>query len=240
MHFEGTLEDIKLVDDITTNTETTRRVNHVPIELPKLTRINEAGRRMYETPSGKRYPSVTTVTSLRGKKEIMEWRKRVGDEEANRISQRACKRGTNVHSLCEDYLNNKPVSINIFDREMWNSFHPLLSRIDNVHCLEGMLFSHNLEVAGTVDCIAEFDGVLSVIDFKTSRRVKNLEDIPGYFIQTAMYAVSYAEMLGHQAKQLVVLMAIDDEEPRVFTQPTSHWVPIAHKERRYFRHVKGY
>lgn len=240
MSFQGTLKDIKLVDDVPCETEYSNGITHIPIELPKLTRINEAGRRMYETPTGVRYPSVTTVTSLRDKKAVMEWRKRVGDEEANRVSQRACKRGTNIHSLCEDYLNNKPVSINIFDREMWNSFSPLLKRIDNVHCLEGMLFSHKLQVAGTVDCIAEFDGVLSVIDFKTSRRVKNLEDIPGYFIQATMYAVSYAEMLGHQAKQLVVLMAIDDEEPRVFIQPTSHWIPIADKERRYFRNIKGY
>lgn len=217
-----------------------RIVNHVQVELPKLLRINEAGRRMYETPNGTRYPSVTTVTSLRGKKELFEWRKRVGEEEANRISARAARRGTNIHSLCEDYLNNKNVKINIFDSEMWNSFKPLLTRIDNVHCLEGMLFSHKLEVAGTVDCIAEFDGILSIIDFKTSRRVKNLEDIPGYFIQTAMYAVSYAEMTGTQAKQLVILMAIDDEEPRVFIQPTAHWIPQADKERRYFRYVKGY
>lgn len=239
MIFEGNLDSIKLVDVPTTLVQT-RQVNHIPIELPKLRRITENGRRMYETPSGVQYPSVTTVTGLRGTKEIVEWRKNVGEEEANKISSRAAKRGTQIHSLCEDYLNNKPVSINIFDKELWESFSPLLDRIDNVHCLEGMLFSHHLQVAGTVDCIAEFDGILSVIDFKTSRRVKELEDIPNYFIQTAMYAVSYAEMLGYQPKQLVVLMAIDNEEPRVFTQPTTKWIPLADKERRYFKHCKGY
>jgi hypothetical protein len=213
---------------------------HIPVELPKLKRINVDGARLYETPTGNKYPSVTTVTGLRSKKEIFEWRKAVGEEEANKISQRAARRGTRIHSLCEDYINNKDVQPDMFDRELWHRFKPVLKPINNIHCLESTLFSHKLEVAGTVDCIAEYDGVLSVIDFKTSRRVKELSDIPGYFIQCAMYAVAYAEMTGMQPKQLIVLMAIDDEDPSVFVQKTVDWIQIADKERRYFRHRKGF
>lgn len=213
---------------------------HIPTELPKLKRINCDGVRLYETPTGKKYPSVTTVVGLRGKKEIFEWRKRVGEEEANKISQRAANRGTRIHSLCEDYINNKDVQPDLFDRELWHRFKPILKPINNIRCIESMLFSHKLEIAGTVDCIAEYDGILSIIDFKTSRRVKTIEDITGYFLQCAMYAVAFVEMTGHQAKQLIVLMAIDDEEPRVFIEKTVDWIPKADKERRYFRHAKGY
>lgn len=215
-------------------------INHVPITLPKLNRITVDGVRLYETPSGAKYPSVTSVTGLRGKKEIMEWRARVGEQEANRISAKACKRGTRVHSLCEDWLNNKEVQIDMFDQSNWDSFLPVLKNINNVHCLEAALFSHQLEVAGTVDCIAEYNGVLSVIDFKTSRRVKELDEILDYFIQCACYSLCYAEMTGIQPKQLVILMSVDEEEPRVFIQNTIDWLEAALKERRYFRYRKGY
>jgi hypothetical protein len=213
---------------------------HIPLELPKLKRVTVNGSRFYETPTGNKYPSVTGVTGLRGQAHIHEWRKRVGEEEANKISARASSRGTRIHSLCEDYLNNEPTKADMFDAPIWNSFVSVLNHIDNVYVLEAMLFSHNLEVAGTVDCVAEYDGVLSIIDFKTSRRIKELKDIPGYFIQCAMYAVAFTEMTGKNVPQLVVLMAIDDEEPKVFIQKTTDWLLNAFKERRYFKHRKGY
>jgi hypothetical protein len=213
---------------------------HIPLELPKLKRITTENGRLYETPSGKKYPSVTTVTGLRSKASIMEWRKRVGEEEANKISSRACRRGTKVHALCEDWLNNKPVEVDMFDRPNWDAFLPVLGRVNNVYCLEAALFSHFLEVAGTVDCIAEFDGVLSVIDFKTSRHAKKLEDIGNYFVQTAMYAVSLAEMTGIQVKQLVILMSVDDEKPEIFIQRTKDWVMKAVEEREFFKDIKGF
>lgn len=215
-------------------------IKHLPIDLPKLNRVTaEDGSRLYETPSGNKYPSVTTVTGLRSQASIAQWRKNVGEEEANKISSRACRRGTQIHALCEDWLNNKKVEVDMFDRPNWNAFLPVLNRVNNVHCLEVPLFSHYLEIAGTVDCIAELDGVLSIIDFKTSRRVKELKDISNYFIQCSMYAVSFAEMTGIQVKQLAILMSIDDEEPKVFLQRTKDWVPKAVEEREYFRKIKG-
>ena len=212
---------------------------HIPLELPSLKRVTVNGSRFYETPTGNKYPSVTSVTGLRGQAHIHEWRKRVGEEEANKISSRASSRGTRIHSLCEDYLNNESPTVDMFDAPVWNSFVPVLKHIDNVYALEAMLFSHYLEVAGTVDCVAEYNGVLSIIDFKTSRRIKKIDEISNYFIQTAMYAVAFAEMTDINVPQLVVLMAIDDEEPEVFIQKTVVWIPEAVKERKYFRHRKG-
>jgi hypothetical protein len=193
--------------------------------IPKLIRItSEDGSRLYQTPTGSAYPSVTTVTGLLKKQEIIAWRKRVGEKTANEISGRAARRGTRVHSLCEDYLSNKQVDIDMFDQEMWKSFTPLLDRIDNIHCLETPLYSDHLQVAGTVDCIAEFDGKMSVIDFKTSRRKKGYEDIHDYFMQCSAYAVAFEERTGIPVPRLVILMAVDDEDPLIFVEKRDTWV----------------
>ena len=107
--------------------------NHIHLELPKLKRVtSDDGTRVYETPTGKKYPSVTTVTGLLKKRAILEWRKKVGDEEANRIASTAARRGTRLHTLCEKHLLNENVSVNMFDQEMWNSVKPHLSDINNI------------------------------------------------------------------------------------------------------------
>ena len=143
--------------------------NHIALELPKLKRVtNTDGSRVYETPTGKKYPSVTTVTGLLKKDIITAWRKQVGNEEANKISSTAAKRGTRIHTLCEKYLLNEEVSVGMFDNEMWDSLRPLLDDIDDIYALEQPLYSDHLQVAGTVDCIAKYKGKLSVIDFKSS------------------------------------------------------------------------
>ena len=191
--------------------------NHIPLELPKLQRVtNSDGSRVYATPSGKKYPSVTTVTGLLKKDIINEWRKRVGDEEANKISSKAAKRGTRIHTLCEKYLLNEEVSAEMFDNEMWNSMRPLLDDIDDIYALEQPLYSDHLQVAGTVDCIARYKGKLSVIDFKSSKRIKHRDDIHDYFIQCSAYAVAFEELTGIPVPRLIILMAVDDEKPLVF------------------------
>lgn len=198
---------------------------HIRHDIPKLERVtNSDGSRLYATPSGNKYPSVTTVTGLLNKQSIMEWRKRVGEAEANRISSRAAKRGTAIHKLCEDYLNNEFVEPELFDVPMWNSLVPLLNRIDNVHCLETPLYSDHLQVAGTVDCIAEFDGKVSVIDFKTSSRIKSRDDITNYFMQCAAYAVAFEERTGVPVSRLVILMGVDNEDPIVFIEKRDTWI----------------
>ena len=209
-------------------------------EIPKLERVTAPdGSRVYQTPSGRSYPSVTTVTGLLGKEAIMAWRKRVGEEEANRVSSKAAKRGTRVHTLCEDFLSNKEVMVDMFDHDMWEKFKPLLLRIDNIHALETPLYSDHLEVAGTVDCIAEFDGKVSVIDFKTSKRLKSRDDIHGYFMQCSAYAVAFEELTGIPVSRLVILMAVDDEDPLVFIEKRDTWVSDFKKLREDYRKWKN-
>jgi CRISPR/Cas system-associated exonuclease Cas4 (RecB family) len=190
------------------------------VVLPTLTRkTTEAGRRYY-TPDGNAYPSITTVLSIIGKEAIIAWRQRVGEEEANKISQQASTRGTAVHKLAEDYLNNeedwkgKHMPANLFS---FSSIKPLLDeKVNNIWMQEVFLYSDKLKCAGQVDCIAEYEGVLSIIDFKTSRRVKKAEDITNYFIQLCFYAAAFLERTGIAIKQGVIIMAVDDNEPLVF------------------------
>lgn len=200
-------------------------ITHIHHDLQRLPRVDKPEGRFYQTPSGKCYPSVTSVTGLLNKQAIIEWRKRVGEEEANRISTKAANRGTKIHSLCESYLNNEHVEPDIFHKEMWNSLVPELRKIDNVHCLESPLYSDHLEVAGTVDCVAEYEGKLSVIDFKTSKRLKQREDIHNYFMQCSAYAVAFEERTGIPVGRLVIVMGVDDEEcPLVFKEKRDDWI----------------
>jgi len=179
------------------------------------------GKRYYTTPDGVKLPSVTTVIGAKGKKAIMEWRNRVGAEEANRVSKKASSRGTNVHTLCERYLNNQPLGTIMPDAlEMFLSVKPLLNRINNIHYQECALWSVGLGLAGRVDCIAEFDGVLSVIDFKTSKRIKKKEDIDSYFAQCVAYACMYEELIGQGIHQIVIIMAVENSEPLIFIEKT--------------------
>ena len=213
--------------------------NFISHGFKKLNRVEIAGVRYYDTGEAK-YPSVTTVTGILNKEAILEWRRRVGEEEANRVSARASKRGTQIHSLCEDYLTSGKADPNPFDMEMFNSLVPHLDRIDNIHALESPLYSHRLKVAGTVDCIAEYDGVLSVIDFKTSGRIKEKKDIPGYFIQTAAYSYMFWEQTGIVPEQLVIIMGVDNENALTFTEPVKRWLPEFMLVREDFRKLKGY
>ena len=199
--------------------------NFIHHDFPKLKRDTAPdGTRVYNTPSGKSYPSVTTVTGLHTAKGIAEWRRRVGDEEANRISARASARGNRIHSLCEAYLRNEQCEPDIFDRELFESISFWLEEIDNIHALESPLYSDFLQVAGTVDCIAEFQGKLSVIDFKTSSKPKDRDDIHNYFMQTAAYAVAFEERTGIPIGRLVIIMAVDNDDPRLFIEKRDNWI----------------
>ena len=193
------------------------------------------GKRFYKTPEGLLYPSVTTITSQHGKDKIIEWRKRVGEEEANRISTRASNRGTKVHKICENYLNNEedyartnPAHIHKTMPDtiaMFKSLQPLLDEhVNNIHALEIPLYSHHLKVAGRVDCIAEYDGKLSIIDFKTSSKLKEENWIKGYFMQCSAYAVMYEERTGIPVSQIVIMIAVDSEHPQVFIKKRNDYI----------------
>jgi len=179
------------------------------------------GKRYYTLPDGTRLPSVTTVIGATKKAAIMAWRKRVGEEKANQISRKASGRGTNVHSMCEEYLNNEELGVYMPDAiEMFLSIKPYLNKINNIHYQEQALWSTQLGMAGRVDCIAEYEGVLSVIDFKTSSRPKDESDIQDYFWQTAAYSLMYEELVGKPIDNLVIIMAVENGNPLIFKQKT--------------------
>lgn len=210
--------------------------NFIHHDWDKLERDTQSdGTRLYKTPSGKAYPSVTTVTGLQTKKGIMEWRRRVGEEEANRVSAKASGRGTRIHTLCENYLLGRDASPLISDAEMFGSMREWLDDIDNIHCLETPLYSDFLQVAGTVDCIAEFQGKLSVIDFKTSSKPKDRDDIHQYFMQTAAYAVAFEERTGIPIGKLVIIMGVDNDFPRLFIEKRDNWIAGFRKLRMDYR-----
>jgi genome maintenance exonuclease 1 len=214
--------------------------NHIECELPKLNRVtNEDGTRVYQTPTGNKYPSVTTVTGLLKKQSIIEWRKRVGEAEANRISSTAARRGTRIHSLAEKYLLNETVNPDMFDIEMWNKFKPILHNIDNIYAVEQSLYSDHLEVAGTVDCIAEYNGRMSVIDFKTSKRIKQRDNIHDYFMQCSAYAVAFEEMTKIPVPQLVILIAVDEEDPLIFIEKRNTWINGFKDLRLEYKRIKN-
>jgi len=179
----------------------------------------DAGR-FYKTPSGALYPSVTTVTGLLGKDSILAWKRRVGEEVAQQISTRAATRGTRMHKLCEDYLNNETLeSEDFLSFDMFKSLAPVLdTRVDNVHMQEVPLYSNYMEVAGRVDVVAEFDGRLSIIDFKTSTKQKKKDWIKGYFMQASCYAVMYEELTGIPVPQIVILIAVEHDQPQIFIE----------------------
>ena len=214
--------------------------NHIHYEYPTLKRVTSSdGTRVYETPTGNKYPSVTTVTGLLKKDIIQAWRNKVGAEEANKISSTAARRGTRIHTLCEKYLLNEKVPLGMFDHEMWNSLQPLLNDIYDIYALEQPLFSNHLQVAGTVDCIAKYKGKLSVIDFKSSRRLKTRDDIHDYFIQCSAYAVAFEEMTNIPVSRLVILMGVDDEKPLVFNERRDDWIEEFKTLRLEYKKVKG-
>lgn len=185
---------------------------HIKREVLDLPRFEDEDGRKYQTPDGEKYPSITTVLGeTADKSALFAWKKRVGEEKANAISLAATTRGTAMHQLCEDYLSNEPLSDdNVAGNFMFLGIRPALDRIDNVRLLEAPLYSNALKVAGTVDCIAEIDGKLSVIDFKTSRKPKSEDWIEDYFMQAAFYNMAYYEMYDELPKQFAILISVQD------------------------------
>lgn len=207
--------------------------------FPALIRKDLPEGRRYITPEGQIYPSVTTVAGYKNQKHIDDWRKRVGEDEANKISSRASKRGTAVHALCEEYLKNGKASPSIFDHELFEGFIPILNQIDHIEAIEQPMFSNSLKVAGTVDLIACLNGVPSIIDWKTSSRPKKISDIDHYFVQTCMYSQMFFEHTKIVIKQLAVVIGVDNHEPQIFIEHASDWASKAYSCRQYYREKMG-
>jgi len=187
----------------------------------------ERGRR-YVDPSGGDYPSVTTVLSILSEDAIREWRARVGEEEANRVSHRASTRGTSVHAIVENYLKNEDTSGYLpHIQQSLRNLKPILdNRIGKIFGIETALYSKHLGLAGRCDCVAEFDGVPSIIDFKTSKRIKTKDKISSYFAQMSAYAIMWEERTGMPIINTVVIMDVDDNEPLVFKEHRDNYTPL--------------
>ena len=175
--------------------------------------VNIDGTRYYVTPQGNRYQSVTTLTGKLNAKEIQEWRQRVGEEKANKISTRAANRGTSMHKMVENYLHNRPLNLqeenNPLNKEMFVKIKPLVDRLDNIKIIEGAMYSDELELAGTTDCVAEYNGDLAVIDFKTSTRMKKKENVKNYWMQGAAYGKMYHEHYGVAPKSVILMISVE-------------------------------
>jgi len=197
--------------------------NHIPVEKFDIKSKTGPRGRFYSIDKDTKYPSITTV--LGGTEDtqwLEDWRNMLGPKKADKESKRCANRGTAVHKLCEDHLSNIENYTDGHDIENVKLFNQLkfkLNKVDNIKALEIVLFSKVLGVAGRTDCIGEYNGISSVIDFKTSNKVKIKDNIENYFLQAAFYAIAYNEMYKDSIKQLVILIAVEKSiMPQIFTK----------------------
>ena len=206
-----------------------KRFDHVRLNklLPEITTENINGKRFYVTPEGNKYPSITTVLSGRNKDGIVRWRESVGNDVANQIMRSAAKRGTAVHNLVENYLNNEELSKqDVLPVALFTLLKPELDNINNIRIQEGGLYSDKYGVAGRVDCVAEYKGKISVIDFKTSTKEKKEEWVENYFIQGSAYCEMYEERFLQSIEQVVILIVTEDGAVQTFIKDKKNYLPL--------------
>ncbi len=208
-------------------------------------RVQENGKRFYETPWGKRYPSVTTVTGLLTRDHIKLWRERVGAEEANKISTMAARRGTKMHQLFEDYLraDKELVFENIIDESMFNAVKPILDEITPI-ALEAGMYSDALQMAGQVDCVGLWsneygEDELCIIDFKTSSKYKEEYMADPWFHQMTAYAIMVEELTGEVIESIVAVVAVDGGGVQVFEADPREYVDKLFALRQRYSNLHG-
>lgn len=214
-----------------------KKFNHKFIELPsEIKEVEVDGKRFYSTPGGV-FPSVTTVTGFEKQQFFAEWRKKNPEE-----SLRVTSRGTKFHSLIEKYLKNEPIDLEEVmpgNRALFVLLKPELDKIDNILALETPLWSSTVGLAGRTDCIAEYDGKLSIIDFKASSKEKRKQDIDNYFTQATAYSLMFQERTGIIIDNFAILIACEDGLRQVFEgNPIKH-VKELHKIIKKYRQVHG-
>ena len=193
--------------------------NHVDLDLPSLDRETIDGVRYYDIPGESKLVSITSITSWINREIFRSWRARVGNEEADKVTKAATSRGTDMHTLTENYLLNEELpTVHPLSEFLFKQSKPQLDLIDNIHAIEKPLYSLKLGVAGTVDCIAEYEGELAVIDFKTSKKPKPRKWIDHYFVQCAAYACMLYEMKEIPVKKFVIIMSCENGEVKVYEE----------------------
>ena len=217
-----------------------KEFNHNIIELgyeDLVAETTDTGR-TYKCPDGSSFNSVTTVLKVLSEDAIQAWRRRVGEDVANKIGVRAANRGTAVHSIIERYLDNNTE----YDKDVmpdvlstFKDVQPILDEsISEILGLEAPLYSKHLKLAGRVDCVGVFNDKLSIIDFKTSRKLKKKEWIHNYFAQASAYAIMFEERTGIPVPQLVILIAVDNEKPQVFIEKRDDWTDLLFKAKQIY------
>ena len=192
------------------------------------------GFRFYQI-DGKNYPSITTVLGVQKKEGLEKWRKAVGEEAAKWEMGRAARRGKATHTLVEQYIKGETPSIrDVLPLGLFRLMKPYIDQIDNVQLSEEIMYSHKLTVAGQVDCVADYNGKLSVIDFKTANKERKEDWIENYYIQTCAYAIMYEELFGKRIEQLVILMAGEDGTMRSFIRDKKDFEPKLEESIKYF------
>ena len=209
---------------------------HDEVSVPELSTKNINRKRFYQTPEGKLYPSITTVLQKRKMAGLMEWRKNVGDDVANYIARTAAHRGTKVHHMCEDFLNNMESDYpekwaehkkNFLPYVLFGQLKPvLMQKVNNILAQECGLYTDKYRVAGRVDCIAEYNGVKSIIDFKTSRKERNDDWNESYYIQASAYAEMFEERTGIAINQIVILVVTEDGVVQEFVKDKGEYLPM--------------
>ena len=189
-----------------------------------LKQVNRKGGRVYVDEDSNEYPSITTVLSILSEAGIKAWRTRVGEEEANRVSSRAIKRGNKVHSMIENYIQNKEVDhSDLISTQNFKDIQPIIDdKLTKVYAIEKRMHSKHLGVAGTVDCVGEWDGQRAIIDWKTSAKFKKKEWVHSYFMQACAYSIMWEELTKQPITQLVVAIA-SDEGPQIFIEHRDNW-----------------
>lgn len=196
---------------------------HTLIDIPIIERVDSPSGRLYRTPDGD-FPSITTVLGSLSKDHLNEWIERVGEGQANKIKRQAANRGTRLHSHCEMYLKNDSFDIkNPFDKMLFESIRPYLDEIQEIFLQETPMWSKELRIAGTVDCIAKYGNELAVIDFKTSTKAKQKEWIDSYFMQACAYSMMYEERTGIHIDKLVIMIANEEDVASSFVDWRGNW-----------------
>ena len=203
-------------------------------KFPNTKGMNQNGFRFYQI-DGKNYPSITSILSIQKKEGLEKWRKNVGEEAAKWEMARAARRGKATHTLVEQFLKGQPQTINdVLPNGMFRLLKPYLEQIDNIHCLEKIMFSHKLTLAGQVDCIAEYNGKLSVIDFKTANKERIDSWNTNYYLQCTAYAIMYEELFGKPIEQIVVLQAGEDGSCHSFVKQKKDYLSQLEKDIKSF------
>ena len=203
-------------------------------KFPKSKGMNQNGFRFYNI-DGKNYPSVTSILGIKKKEGLEQWRKNVGEEAAKWEMARAARRGKATHTLVEQYLKGEPQTIrDVLPVGMFRLLKPYLDQINNIHCLERIMYSHKLTLAGQVDCIAEYNGKLSVIDFKTANKERIDSWNESYYLQCTAYAIMYEELFGTPIDQIVILQAGEDGSCHSFVKQKKDYLSQLEKDIKSF------